>query len=366
MNRSRKLLVLLCLVVLGLSYFYAAVYFQFSSSSSMGIIQPDIVLEQGTSGNSTVYSNGTSASVSVDSYSTTFFPNDYNVDFGDYVSGSTPVTVSAIDENLFTVNATGSRTANQVYYPSSMTLLNSTTNVFDWGINTTSFTDVSVHTSYRYMGGTSPDIANMKITKLHIRANGAGVVAIGLYTGGNLTDPTGATKQTEAYNVAVVAGWNEIDVPDYMWPQNTTTWIGWAHNTGVYYSDQSSDAEDFQTATGRWNQDIPADADETTAMPSNPTAGSFDAYWYAVYAEYEVGSLGNLTANDGVNMRLSSSLTLKTLLIGTRVMWMVALIRASTLTLRYRKLDRIRSLIPSVKSTLAQYPMITSTIISQM
>ena len=89
MKRSRKLVVLLCLVVLGLSRFiYMAVFFQFSSSSNLGIVQPDIILEQGTSGNSTVYSNGTSASISVDSYSTTFFPNDYNVAFGDYVSGS--------------------------------------------------------------------------------------------------------------------------------------------------------------------------------------------------------------------------------------------------------------------------------------
>jgi Concanavalin A-like lectin/glucanases superfamily len=286
-----------------------AVFFNFSSSSNLGIVQPDIVLEQGTSGNSTVYSNGTSAYVSVDSYSTTFFPNDYNVNFGQYVSGSTPDTVSDIDANLFTVNATGSHTTNVVYYPSSFTLLNNTKRDFDWGITNSSFTDVSAHTSYRYMGGTSPNIPNMKVTKLHFRSNGAGIVAIALYTGGALDDPTNATKRTEAYNVAVVAGWNEIDVPDYSWESNAVTWIGWAHDSGVYYSTNSSYAGDFQSVRGRWNQDVPADADETASMPSNPASGSFSAYWYSVYAEYEVGSLENLTSNDGNFIRLGSYLS---------------------------------------------------------
>jgi hypothetical protein len=140
------------------------------------------------------------------------------------------------------------------------------------------------------MGGTSPNVPNMKVTKLHIRTTGSGTVAIALYTGGSLDDPTGAVKRTEAYNVAVSAGWNEIDVPDYDWPNNTVSWIGWAHDTGVYYSSSSGDSGDFQTARGRWSQTNPGDADETSAMPANPGAGSFSGYWYAVYAEYNVSS----------------------------------------------------------------------------
>ncbi|MCW4048684.1 MAG: hypothetical protein NWE89_03000 [Candidatus Bathyarchaeota archaeon] len=165
---------------------------------------------------------------------------------------------------------------------------------------------------YRYMGGTSPDLPNMKATKLYIRTNGVGTVAMALYTGGTLTDPTGAVKRTEAYNIAVSAGWNEIDVPDYNWENNTVTWIGWAHNTGVYYSDSSADAGDFQTARGRWSQTAPADADETASMPTNPGAGSFSNYWYAVYVEYDVGSISNLTANDGEFMRFGSYLSANT------------------------------------------------------
>jgi hypothetical protein len=160
--------------------------------------------------------------------------------------------------------------------------------VHEWGITSSAFTSTSLHATYRYMGGTSPDVDNMKVTKLHIRYSGTGTVAIALYTGGSLTDPTGATKRTEAYNVAVSTGWNEIDVPDYDWESNTVAWIGWCHGGGrVYYSGSSGDAGDFQSARGRWNQGTPSDADETSAMPISPGSGSFSDYWYAVYVEYE-------------------------------------------------------------------------------
>ena len=95
MKRKNKLIIILCLVFLGLSKeIFTSVYFQFTSSSSTGIIQPDIILEQGTSGTSVIYSNGTSASVHVDSYSTTFYPKDDNTTFGQYISGLTPGSIS--------------------------------------------------------------------------------------------------------------------------------------------------------------------------------------------------------------------------------------------------------------------------------
>lgn len=159
----------------------------------------------------------------------------------------------------------------------------------NWGITSSAFTVSSTHTDYRYMGGTSPNTDNMRATRLHIRYSGTGTVAIALYTGGTLTDPTGAVKRTEAYSVVVSNGWNTIDVPDYDWAKNTVTWIGWAHAGGsVYYSTSSADAGNFQSARGRWSQTTPADADETTSMPTNPGSGSFSNFWYAVYVEYEI------------------------------------------------------------------------------
>ena len=310
MRKSRRLIVVFLLLFLWAgNYVHTAVYYAFEGESSASIIAPDVYLEEGTAGTSVVYPNATSAASQVDSHATTFYPNDYNVTHGVYDSGSTPSSVNQLDSDYFTVNSSGSHTSNLVYHPVSFTPLNGTSTSFDWGINTTSFTQSSVHTNYRYMGGTSPAIPNMKVKSLHIRTTGAGTVAIALYTGGALNDPTGAVKRTEAYNVAVSAGWNEIDVTDYNWASNTVTWIGWAHNTGVYYSTSSGDAGDFQTVRGRWSQTAPADADETAAMPNNPGAGSFNNFWYAVYVEYEVGSISNLTADDGEFMRFKSYLS---------------------------------------------------------
>ena len=158
-----------------------------------------------------------------------------------------------------------------------------------WGVTSSAFTKSVPNSNYRYMGGMSPNIDNMKVTKLHIRCSGTGTIAIALYTGGALTTPIGATKRTEAYNITVSAGWNEIDVPDYYWEKNTVTWIGWCTAGGsVYYSSNSADAGNFQSARGRWSQTTPSDADETSPMPTSPSSGSFNNYWYAVYAEYEI------------------------------------------------------------------------------
>jgi PKD repeat protein len=184
----------------------------------------------------------------------------------------------------------GNFTAQRYQDPFCDTLTEQNTGgVGNWGITSSSFTVTATHTEYRYMGGTSPNIENMKVTKLHIRYSGAGTMAIALYTGGSLTNPTGASKKTEAYNVTLSAGWNVIDVPDYNWPKNTVTWIGWCHAGGsVYCSSSSADAGNFQSARGRWSQTTPSDADETSPMPTNPGSGSFSNYWYAVYVEYEV------------------------------------------------------------------------------
>ena len=102
------------------------VFFQFSSSANTGIIQPDIVLQQGTSGTSVVYSNGTTASIIVDSYSTTFFPNDYNITTGQYVSGLTPSSINQIDNDYFMTTSIGTNTTENLYYPNNYNLLGNT------------------------------------------------------------------------------------------------------------------------------------------------------------------------------------------------------------------------------------------------
>jgi hypothetical protein len=237
---------------------------------------PKVVLEQGTTGNSTIYANKTSALAS--------FKASRNMH--DYVDND----ISNVDSSA-NKGTHSSFTAQQAGPDSIYDRLTEedTGPINNWGITSSTFTGTSTHTTYRYMGGVSPNLDNMKVTRLHIRYSGTGTVAIALYTGGTLTDPTGAVKRTEAYNVAVSNGWNTIDVPDYNWEKNTTTWIGWARSGGsVYYSTSSADAGNFQSARGRWEQTTPANADETSPMPTNPGSGSFSNYWYAMYVEYEI------------------------------------------------------------------------------
>jgi hypothetical protein len=215
--------------------------------------------------------------------------------FRSYYTGRTVYANSYVSNNVSGGVGTHSNFTAMQYGPDSIndTLTEANTGGagYHWGIDSSSFTSRATHSEYRYMGGTSPNVDNMVVTKLHIRYYGTGTVAIALYTGGTLNSPTGATKRTEAYNVSVSTGWNTINVPAYNWSKNTVTWIGWCHGGGsVYYSDNYQDAGDFQPGQGRWSQDSPADANERSLMPINPGGGSFYDTWYAVYAEYDAPS----------------------------------------------------------------------------
>ena len=248
-----------------------------SQASPIQCEEPKVILQEGTAGTSTIYTNNTSATVRI----VTPTQNETQ----DFVDNNTSNVDSSADKGTH-----DNFSAQQIGPDSIYDVLkeeNTSVTFNSWGINSSAFTSTSTHATYRYMGETSPNIDNMTVIKLHIQYSGTGTVAIALYTGGTLTDPTGATKRTEAYNVAVSNGWNAIDVPDYSWPKNTITWIGWAHGGGgVYYSTSSEDAGDFQSATGRWDQTSPSNANESSPMPTNPGSGSFSDYWYAMYVEY--------------------------------------------------------------------------------
>jgi len=271
-------LVLTVLILLGYSLQSVAgsVHYSMLMPAYGTVSSPSVILEGGNcSGTSTIYTNKTSAKVNVTA----------PVPIYDFIDNN----VSNVDSSVG--KGTHSNFTAQQYGPDSIYDALTETNIGtggNWGITSSSFASTSTHTTYRYMGGTSPNTNGMIVTRLYIRCGTTGTAAIALYTGGTLSDPTGATKRTEAYNVAVSAGWNTIDVPDYSWPANTITWIGWCHSASIYYSTSSSDCGNFQSGQGRWNQPSPADADQTAPMPTNPGAGSFSNAWYAVYAEYTV------------------------------------------------------------------------------
>jgi len=157
----------------------------------------------------------------------------------------------------------------------------------NWGLDRSDGTGTAV-ADYRYMGSTSPNLANMNITKLHYYASVAGQIAIGVWEGGTLNDPVGAMKILQALNVTVAVGWNEIDVSNTSWSANTITWIGWTNGgTGsqsAYVT--TGDFGDFASVAGRYSQTTPAAANVTQDMNDTITTGSFSAYWYCMYIEY--------------------------------------------------------------------------------
>lgn len=160
-----------------------------------------------------------------------------------------------------------------------------------WG-KTTGHMVRGPHTDVKMMGGTTHDIDNMVVTMLHYNALNAGTLAMALYTGGALDNAQGATRITEAHDISVSAGWNEIDVPDVALPPNAVAWIAWAKTgTGAQTlcSDNSSDCGDFQSARGRYTMAGTTDYGGDNALPATVGAGVFAGdYWHDVYAGIEI------------------------------------------------------------------------------
>jgi hypothetical protein len=162
MRKSRRLIVFFLLLFLGTSnYVHTAVYYAFNGESSASITSPDVYLEQGTAGTSVVYPNATSAASQVDSHATTFYPNDYNVTQGVYVSGATPSDVSDVDGAYFIVNSSGSDTTAASYYPSSYNVLGGTSHIGGSLGNLTSDDGVRmVFQSHYYLNNTEDYVDN--------------------------------------------------------------------------------------------------------------------------------------------------------------------------------------------------------------
>ena len=162
----------------------------------------------------------------------------------------------------------------------------------NWGIDQ-QVTSSNTWAHSRAMGGTSPDEDGMEIQSISIYLGAqTGDVRLAVYTGGALNDPQSATLLWDAgtVNPNGVAGWYTVNHPSGLsWPKNTVTWLAWKRNTGVavYYSNNSSDAGDFQTARGRNDNNF--SESPSVAFPSTyGETGSFDTRWHSIYVTSRV------------------------------------------------------------------------------
>lgn len=149
---------------------------------------------------------------------------------------------------------------------------------------------IAPETTFTYMGGSSPNIKNMSIESVHVHCSNATKISIGIWTGGTLTDPTGATLLISKINYEISQGWNEISLDSTLWLEDTLTWIGFTTNgSGAVSFTENGSFTNFADVSGAWNQSSPDPADPTDPMDNAIGAGSFIPYYYAAYIEYDLG-----------------------------------------------------------------------------
>jgi hypothetical protein len=118
------------------------------------VTEPPVILQSGTAGTSTIYTNSTSAKVNVAAPGEpTYYPNEYSISTGTYASGSVPTSVQTVDSNYFIVKSSAT-TSTTAYNPSNYGLLGSTTLVS--GATGDLVSDNSFYMTFRsYFSGTA-------------------------------------------------------------------------------------------------------------------------------------------------------------------------------------------------------------------
>lgn len=170
-----------------------------------------------------------------------------------------------------------------------------------WGqtVTTNATNSTALNSTFRLMGGTSPNTAGMTLNSVSLDLSGSGQsIRVAVYTGGTLTNPTGATLVEDLGQLTINGARqfftvNSASSPSL--PQNATLWIavkmGASGATG-YWSTSSADAGDFQTARGRADQTGQTNGTNVTlAFPSTlDGTANFSPAWYPWYLTYTVGS----------------------------------------------------------------------------
>ena len=169
-----------------------------------------------------------------------------------------------------------------------------------WGqTNTTNATNSGTFGStFRLMGGTSPNVAGMTLSSVSLDFSGSGQsVRVAVYTGGTADNPVGATLIEDLGQLTINGArqfWTKNSATNPELLQNAILWIAVKQSTGAtgYWSTSSADAGDFQAARGRDNHTGQTNGtDPATAFPSTlDGTASFSSAWYAWYLTYTVGS----------------------------------------------------------------------------
>lgn len=102
-RRGIHILLVVLTLLLTFQSAFSADYYALSVRALVTVTKPNVNLQAGTFGNSTLYVNSTSAMVTTPTLN---YPTGYNIITGTYTSGSTPGSVNAVDTNYFITAST--------------------------------------------------------------------------------------------------------------------------------------------------------------------------------------------------------------------------------------------------------------------
>jgi hypothetical protein len=166
-----------------------------------------------------------------------------------------------------------------------------------FGRSTTNGNAYAVNWS-RVMGGQfSASSQTLNSVEIYCSSGGSGQARVAVYTGGTLSDPTGATllEDLGAITAPATAAFTSISsTANPTIPANAIVWIyvhsATAQGFSVYASTNSADSGDFQSARGRG--DLGVGQTPTGAAPASLGAASFSNFWYSWRLDATVAASG--------------------------------------------------------------------------
>jgi len=171
---------------------------------------------------------------------------------------------------------------------------------------------------WRMMGGTSPNLDSMILKKVqvYVGPTHGSQIRIGVYTGGALDDPEGATLLEDLGQTtgSGTSEWIEMtSSTEPSIPKNTPLWLSYKGSTGsgtfdINYYGTTAVPCDFQQGRGRCEV-VSGSHDPSVAYASTvPAIVSFGDYWYTIYLEFEISTgTRTVTFHCGANGTLTGA-----------------------------------------------------------
>lgn len=129
MKAGYSLVIVLTITLLAtmLTSVHGSVWNNSACKMSVSPLSPTVILQPGTKGNATISTNSTSANVNFAAPAPipAYYPNNYNILAGTYVSGSVPSSVQTVDSDYFIVGSSPV-TSTTAYNPMGYNMLGST------------------------------------------------------------------------------------------------------------------------------------------------------------------------------------------------------------------------------------------------